>query len=177
MELSQFTDFSLRALIYVAVKGEQASVREIAEAYGISQHHLVKVVHRLARHGYVTTTRGRGGGVNLARNPEEIGVGEVVRVMEGLGLVECFPERGGSCVIDGVCVLKHALGRAKAAFLAELDRMTLADLTAARRPLRRQFGFDAGEADSPPVASGPAPILTGKSRPPSVDPSESRESK
>lgn len=137
MELSQFTDYSLRVLIYVGVREEQASVREIAEAYGISQHHLVKVVHQLAKLGYLKTMRGRHGGISMGQPPDEIRVGDVVRQVENFGMVECFPERGGYCLIDGICPLKSALGRARDAFLAELDKITVADLMRPRGALRQ----------------------------------------
>jgi Rrf2 family nitric oxide-sensitive transcriptional repressor len=88
MQLTRYSDFSLRVLMYLAVRSERlATIDEIAEAYGISRAHLMKVVHQLGRAGFLETTRGRGGGVQLARAPEEIGVGEVVRFTEG-GLPE-----------------------------------------------------------------------------------------
>lgn len=146
MELSQFTDYSLRVLIYVGVRGEQVSVREIAESYAISQHHLVKVVHQLAKLGFLKTLRGRNGGITLGRDPGDIRVGDVVRGVEGFGLVECFPERGGDCLIDGTCLLKGALAKARKAFLAELDKLTIADLIVPRGRLQAAFGWVKLEA-------------------------------
>jgi Rrf2 family transcriptional regulator, nitric oxide-sensitive transcriptional repressor len=140
MELSQFTDYSLRVLIYVGVRGEQVSVREIAESYSISQHHLVKVVHQLAKLGFLKTLRGRNGGITLGRDPGEIRAGDVVRGVESFGLAECFPERGGGCVIDGTCLLKGALAKARGAFLAELDKLTIADLIVPRERLLEALG-------------------------------------
>lgn len=139
MELSQFTDYSLRVLIYAGIREEQVSVREIAEAYKISQNHLVKVVHQLAKLGFLKTLRGRNGGILLGRPAGEISVGDVVRKVENFGLVECFPERGGSCFIDGECHLKTALMKAKGAFLAELDKVTVADLVVPRRSLLKRL--------------------------------------
>lgn len=128
MRLTRYTDYALRTLIYVGLnEPRQSSIAEIARAYGISENHLTKVVHQLGRLGFVRTTRGRGGGLRLARPAAEIGVGAVVRLTEeDLALVECFGS--GNCVITAPCRLRGVLGEALAAFLAVLDRYTLADL-------------------------------------------------
>ncbi len=140
MELNQFTDYSLRALIFVALKnGELASVKEISSAFSISENHLVKVVHNLAKLGYLETFRGRSGGMRLAKKPSEIGVGEVVRAVETMAVVECISPRKGTCCIKGVCELQMALGRATAAFLAELDKLTLADLVTNEQELKARM--------------------------------------
>ncbi|MDC0276623.1 Rrf2 family transcriptional regulator, partial [Verrucomicrobiales bacterium] len=140
MELNQFTDYSLRALIFVALKnGELASVKEISSAFSISENHLVKVVHNLAKLGYLETFRGRSGGMRLAKKPSEIGVGEVVRAVESMAVVECISPRKGTCCIKGVCELQMALGRATAAFLAELDKLTLADLVTNEQELKARM--------------------------------------
>jgi Rrf2 family transcriptional regulator, nitric oxide-sensitive transcriptional repressor len=137
MELSQFTDYSLRTLLYVGVcEGKQCSVTEIAQAFSISRNHTVKVVQNLSRLGYLETRRGRGGGIQLKLGPEAIIVGEVVRKTEHFGLVECLPPRKGHCCIAGVCELQHALRQAAAAFLAELDKHTLADVIRNKQTLR-----------------------------------------
>lgn len=130
MELSQFTDYSLRTLMYVAARGSEtlSSIDDVAEAYGISNNHLVKVVHNLAKLGYLKTFRGRGGGIALALPPAEVRIGTLVRQTEKLALAECFEGRPGGCCLDGVCVLKHALRRAATAFLGVLDEVTLQDL-------------------------------------------------
>ncbi|MDF1753448.1 MAG: Rrf2 family transcriptional regulator [Verrucomicrobiales bacterium] len=129
MELTQFTDFSLRTLIYVGLKnGELASIREIASSFAISENHLTKVVHGLAKSGHLKTFRGRGGGITLGKAPEEIAIGELVRELENMAVVECLRPDGGACCIAGICKLQHALRRATEAFLAELDHYTLADL-------------------------------------------------
>lgn len=133
MRLTAYTDYSLRVLIRLALRpGSLATIGEIARIYAVSEHHLMKVVHQLGLAGYVETVRGRGGGLRLAKNPEDINVGEVVRRMEpDFGIVACF--RGsGSCAIEPACVLAEALDQALAAFMAVLDRYTLADLI--RRP-------------------------------------------
>jgi len=131
MELNQFTDYSLRALIYVALHdGEKSSIKQIAAAFEISENHLIKVVHKLGKLGYLETIRGRNGGVKLAKQPGDIGVGEVVRAVENFAVVECIPPRTGACCIAGVCVLQVGLQKATQAFMAELDKLTLADLIA-----------------------------------------------
>lgn len=128
MRLTRFTDYALRTLIHLGAKEpHQGSIAEIAAAYGISEHHLVKVVHRLGQLGLVRTTRGRGGGLRLGRSAAEIRIGDVVRATEDdLALVPCFA--GERCAITPACRLKGVLGEALAAFLAVLDRHTLADL-------------------------------------------------
>jgi len=135
MRLTLHTDYGLRVLIFLAAKrGEPATIPEIAGAYGISRGHLMKVVSVLARLGYVTTTRGRKGGITLGMPPTEIRVGEVVRrTEENLALVECFSQGNhGGCRIDGACRLKGALAEALAAFLDVLDGYTLEDIVKGR---------------------------------------------
>lgn len=130
MRLTRFTDYALRTLIYLGLhEPRQSSIAEIARAYDISESHLTKVVHQLGRLGLVRTTRGRGGGLRLGRPPGEIVVGAVVRQTEDdLALVECFSS--GACAITAPCRLRRVFGEALAAFLAVLDRYTLADLLA-----------------------------------------------
>lgn len=140
MRLTRYSDYSLRVLMYLAVRPEhRATIDEISAAYGISRAHLTKVVHDLGRAGLLETVRGRGGGLRLARTPEEIAVGDVVRrTEERMDLVECFDPATSQCRIESACGLRGALGEALDAFLAALDRYTLADLVARRRkPLRR----------------------------------------
>lgn len=135
MRLTRYTDFSLRVLIYLALRPDHlATIEEISEAYGISRAHLMKVVHRLGQGGFVETTRGRGGGLRLAREAERITVGEVVRHSEErMDLVECFDPETNTCRIAPACVLQGVLGEALDAFLGILDACTLADLVARRR--------------------------------------------
>lgn len=130
MRLTSFTDFGLRALMRLAAQPERAlSVAALARELAISAHHLTKVVRLLAAGGLVTTQRGAGGGFRLARPPERILLGEAVRLLEGRqALVACFRPDGGDCALLPGCGLKHRLARAEAAFLAELDRATLADI-------------------------------------------------
>ncbi len=143
MELTRFTDYGLRTLIYLGLRedGELSSIKDIASVYGISENHLVKVVHKLGKLEYINTFRGRGGGISLKKSPGDIRVGDVVRQMEGMGLVECFPERGGVCCIAGICNLQSALGKAASAFLAELDTVTLADLVDSKLKLKKRLGL------------------------------------
>lgn len=129
MRLSLFTDFSLRVLMFATLKGGSFSLSEVAEAYGISRHHLVKVVNYLAKLGYLETRRGRGGGIALAMKPEDIRVGMVVRRTEGMPpLVECFDKEHNTCAINGSCRLKGVLAQAVNAFYETLDRHTLREL-------------------------------------------------
>jgi Rrf2 family nitric oxide-sensitive transcriptional repressor len=139
MKLTGFTDFSLRVLIYLSVDTTRvATIAEIAESFGISENHLVKVVHFLGRQGWIHTTRGKGGGIQLAMAPERMSVGEVVRDAEGaLAPAECFSEGGGRCAISGCCGLQEALAGAVRAFYKELDRYTLADVSRNRQALGR----------------------------------------
>ena len=150
MRLTLHSDYALRVLMYLGLRGgERASVEEIARAYGISAHHLTKVVQRLSRGGFVETLRGRGGGLRLARPPEEIRIGAVFRCTEeDLALVGCFTDPR-ACAIAGACGLQPLLGEALGAFLAVLDRATLADLIRSRRAMMaRRLGLPEDAAAS-----------------------------
>ncbi len=139
MRLTRYTDYALRVLLYLGARdGQVCAISEIATAYGISQNHLMKVVHDLGKAGYVKSVRGRFGGILLARPAAEIGVGAVVRqTEEGFELVDC-----ATCVIAPACGLTGALGEALAAFMAVLDGYTLADLLAKRGAMRQLLGVD-----------------------------------
>jgi Rrf2 family nitric oxide-sensitive transcriptional repressor len=136
LRLTTFTDYSLRVLIHVATAPEgRTTIAQIAQAYAISEHHLVKIVHLLGRHGLLLNTRGRGGGLALGQPADQINVGTVVRLTEGgEGPAECF-EEGSSCAIAPVCRLAGVLADAMAAFYAVLDRHTLTDLVENRARL------------------------------------------
>ena len=129
MQLTRFSDYSLRVLLYLAAHdGRVVSVDEVSRAYGVSKHHLVKVVQRLVEEELVASSRGRGGGLRLKRPPAEINVGALVRATEPhLNLVECFDHEANTCPIDSACGLKRVLRDAQRAFLDVLDRSTLAD--------------------------------------------------
>ncbi len=130
MQLTLYTDYSLRVLIFLGIRPEtQTTITEIAEHYKISRNHLVKVVHNLSNLGYIKTLRGRGGGMLLAYRPEEINIGEVVRQTEqNFNIVECFDRENNCCPIAPVCALITPLKEARESFLAVLDRYNLGDV-------------------------------------------------
>lgn len=135
MRLTQYTDYSLRVLVYLGLNDHRrCTIREISTAYGISRNHLMKVVQQLAAEGFIDSVRGVGGGLTLRRQPDDIRLGALVRAMEpDLGLVECM-RPGNECVISGACALTGMLAEARTAFLRVLDGYTLADiLTPSRR--------------------------------------------
>ena len=146
MQLSLHADYSCRVLIYLAVADTgQSSIEDIASAYGISQNHLGKVVHRLGKLGFIETIRGRGGGIRLARAASEIRIGDVVRQTEpGFALAECFDRETNTCPIFRACGLKPWLAKAMDAFLTTLDQVTLADVTAKRRKISQALGAETG---------------------------------
>lgn len=137
MRITTFSDCALRILIFLAVgDGGLTSSREIATRYGISVHHVAKAAKWLVRQGYVSAMRGKGGGIKLAREPEEIMIGEVIRQAEaGTGMVECMRKRGKYCAIEKSCGLAAILNDARGAFYATLDRYSLADATTDRSGL------------------------------------------
>ena len=143
MKLTAFTDYSLRVLIYLGVHDDEiATVGQIAQAYGISSNHLMKVVHHLAQGGYIETARGKGGGMRLGLAPEKINIGELVRGTEdNRKLVECFDRDQSDCRIESACVLRGVLGKALDAFYSSLDAYTLADLIAPKPRLANMLVF------------------------------------
>jgi Rrf2 family transcriptional regulator, nitric oxide-sensitive transcriptional repressor len=136
MRLTLNTDYSLRVLIHVGLCGDElTTINDIAQSFGISKQHLMKVVSVLSQNGYLETVRGRNGGIRLMREPRHINIGQVVRDTENrLGVIGCL-ERRGYCPIERACVLRSALQDATQAFLAVLDAYTLADLIKPRRAL------------------------------------------
>jgi Rrf2 family nitric oxide-sensitive transcriptional repressor len=138
MQLTRFTDYSLRVLMFLVVRpGTLARIDEIAETYDISRGHVMKVVRALSQHGYVESVRGRSGGIRLSRPACEIRLGEVVRKTEAnLAIVECFGA-DGICRIESACGLQAALTSALDAFLAVLDEYTLDDLVERPRVMAR----------------------------------------
>lgn len=138
MQLTKFTDYSLRVLIYLGLKrdSELASVKQISALFDLSNNHIVKVVHQLGKLGYLNTQRGKGGGISLARAPKEINLGVLIRELENrLDAVEC----GGDnpCRILPHCKLKAALAEAVNAYLKVLDGYTLDDLLTPQNELRQ----------------------------------------
>lgn len=148
MRLTMYTDFSLRILMYLGAKEQRelSTIQDISDAYHISKNHLMKVSHELGQAGYIEAVRGRGGGIRLAKRPELINIGEVVRRMEDdFHLVECFNPAGNSCPITPVCGLKGVLGRALSAYLQVLSEYTLADLLLNKHDLQAIFQKEVAE--------------------------------
>lgn len=129
MRLTTMTDYALRLLMHVAQQPQRlCTISEVAQAYGISEAHLMKVTHQLGLQGWIETVRGKGGGMRLAHAPHDINLGAMVRGIEpDFALVECF-STGNQCVLTGQCRLASVLGGALQDFMAHLDGFTLADL-------------------------------------------------
>ena len=140
MKLSLFSDYSLRVLMFAALKGASFSIQDVAESFQISRNHLVKIVNFLAKLGYLDTRRGRGGGIDLGMMPEDIRIGLLVRRTENSPIiVECFDAKTNTCPINGNCRLKGVLAEAVEAYYTALDHYTLRDLVtgaAGRRMLK-----------------------------------------
>lgn len=150
MHLNRQTDLALRLLMALSATNRQMPVDQIARHYGASRHHLAKVAHRLQALGLIKATRGKGGGVSLARPATEINVGAVVREMESLDtFVECMQASSNTCPVARACGLQGALSRALADFLCRLDQYQLSDLT----PDRRHFVGLLTQSQSPETAN------------------------
>lgn len=149
MHLTLHADYALRVLLYLAANPDRVvSTGEVSNAYGISKHHLVRVVQGLGRHGFVEVRPGRSGGVVLARPPAEISVGQVVRHMEpDFHIVECFDPQKNNCPITPACGLIGVLNEATRSFLATLDKYTLEDLLR-RSPRKLSSYFLKAAADA-----------------------------
>lgn len=147
MRLTSFTDYTLRVLMYLALNPERlATIQEIAQAYAISESHLTKVVHHLAKNGDIESVRGKGGGIRLARPAGEIRIGAIIQRAEGdAPIVECM-QVGGNCRITPACRLAKILSEAFNALFAHLDAYTLADLTQQPQTLVRFFVSDSPRA-------------------------------
>lgn len=163
MRLSEYTDYTLRVLMYCARHRRRlVTIGELAEQHGLSKGHLMKVVNDLARQGLIETTRGRGGGLRLAKEPETIRIGDVVRATEtDFRLVECFDASTNACTLTPNCRLKHLFDAALRGYFQALDGATLADLTSGPpRP--------GGLPDGPPVHGKRAVAVTmpSSTRPP-----------
>lgn len=143
MQLTRYTDYSLRVLIFVALReeGAQATINEICDHFGMPRNHLIKVVQRLGQLGYLRTQRGKGGGLRLGKPAGEIVVGDVVRAMEpNLDIVDCTSP---ACPLMGGCQLRSVLDEALEAFLAVLERYTLSDLIGKQTQLRHLLDLGA----------------------------------
>ena len=130
MRLAEYTDYALRVLMYCANRPRQlVTISELADYHGLSRNHLMKIVTDLGRQGVLETTRGRGGGLRLLKDPAELRIGDVVRASEtDFRLVECFDSRTSRCTLDATCRLKGVFNSALRAYFAELDAFTVADL-------------------------------------------------
>lgn len=130
MRLAEYTDYTLRVLMYCAARPHQmVTISELAAYHGVSRNHLMKIVTDLGRQGLLETTRGRGGGLRLLKDPAQVRIGDVVRASEtDFRLVECFDPGFNRCTLSPTCRLKGLLDTALQAYFQELDRMTLADI-------------------------------------------------
>ncbi|MCA0404178.1 MAG: Rrf2 family transcriptional regulator [Proteobacteria bacterium] len=129
MQLTQFTDYSLRALIYIALRKDSCTIKDITEAYTISNNHMIKIIHNLSKLALIKTIRGKNGGILMAVQPETINLGQLIALLEPhFDLVPCFNKEKANCCIAPVCKLKGILHEAQTAFMAVLERYTLADI-------------------------------------------------
>ncbi|MBK9079498.1 MAG: Rrf2 family transcriptional regulator [Hyphomicrobium sp.] len=144
MQLTKFTDYSLRALVVAALRDpDLVTISELASLYDISEDHVRKVMHQLTCEDFLESVRGRSGGFRLARPAELITIGQVVRSTEPeLRIVECFKPSSGQCRIEPCCELKPIVREALAAFLGVLDRYTVADLIRRDRRIAALLGLD-----------------------------------
>ncbi|MBX3623077.1 MAG: Rrf2 family transcriptional regulator [Rhizobacter sp.] len=167
MRLSEYTDYTLRVLMYCAGQRDRlVTIAELADHHGASKNHLMKIVNDLARQGVLETTRGRGGGLRLLKAPEDIRVGDVVRASEtDFRLVECFDARTNLCTLTPSCRLKQVFDTALSAYFRELDGATLADVTRAASP---------GAGRPGPAQAVIAPMLKARGRGATAKPARSR---
>tara|TARA_R110002049_G_C9099481_1_gene556903 strand:+ start:1068 stop:1535 length:468 start_codon:yes stop_codon:yes gene_type:complete len=137
MKLTSYTNYALRSLQLAAIKSPAlVRVDDVVKIHNLSKPHVMKIVHQLGRAGYLDTVRGRGGGFRLARSADQIIVGDVVRLTEGpLDVVECFNPVKNTCPLIGICVLSRKVQEATAAFMAVLDDLTIADISANKNQL------------------------------------------
>jgi len=142
MYLTRQADYTMRLLIHLAVQPDGvATIRDVAERYGISRNHLMKVANRAVQTGYVEGVRGRAGGLRLAKSPMQMNVGEVLRRTEEWNLVECFEPASNTCPITGSCGLQLMLKQALDAYFAVLDRYSLADVVNRKSRLIQLLGL------------------------------------
>ncbi|QDQ40180.1 Rrf2 family transcriptional regulator [Legionella geestiana] len=129
MQLTRFTDYSLRALIYIALRNELCTINDISNSYAISSNHLLKIIHNLSKMGVIKTIRGKSGGITMAQPPSDINLGELIIKLEpNFDLVPCFNKEKANCCIAPVCKLKRILFDAKENFLSVLRGYTLSDI-------------------------------------------------
>ncbi|MDQ2775212.1 MAG: Rrf2 family transcriptional regulator [Acidobacteriota bacterium] len=143
MYLTRQADYTMRLLIHLAIQPDgTATIKDVAEHYGISRNHLMKVANRAVRAGYVEAVRGREGGLKLAKPAGQIGIGEVLRATEDWTLVECFEPASNACPITSGCGLRPVLKQALDAYFAVLDRYSLADIARRRTLLVQLLGLE-----------------------------------
>jgi Rrf2 family nitric oxide-sensitive transcriptional repressor len=144
VQLSAYSDYAIRVLMQTALcRPRRVTVAEIAKTFGISRHHLVKVVHDLGRNGYLLTQRGVGGGFVLAQPPEKIKLGDIVRLGEETDtVIDCREDRDRLCRLRPACRMKRILDEAAGAFFKVLDHYTLADLVRRPGPMRAALGLE-----------------------------------
>ncbi len=161
MRVTLNADYSLRVLMYVAtMRGERSTVQIIAERFDISRAHLTKIVHQLGLLGYITTIRGKNGGIRLLRDPSEIKIGDVVRSSEEeLAVLGCL-QGPGYCRIERVCILRGVFREAVTAFMTVLDGYSLADLIKPQAALSKLLGISAAGTNGPlPEKTSPISAL------------------
>ena len=149
MKLTQFTDYALRTLMFLATTPAEriSTAKEISEAFNLSYNHIVKVVHSLSKHGYIKSRKGKGGGILLAKPADQINLGEIVCCLEpDLDIVECF-SINGTCSITPICKLKHVFADARKAFVDELEKYTLANIVSNKPELLKMFEIALDEND------------------------------
>lgn len=147
MNLTQYTDYSLRTLMFLATVDRSSTISEVSNAFDISRNHLVKVVHHLAREKFIISMRGKTGGIALARPPAKIFIGDVVRAMEPrFRLAECFDPETDRCPITPVCHLASVLQEAERAFLGVLDHYSLNDVVRNRDAIGASLGIQVPKA-------------------------------
>lgn len=137
MQLTTQTDYALRTLMYLATCKDRANITDVSNLFAISENHVAKVVNLLARHGFIRSIRGVGGGIELARQPEEIFLGEVIEKFEGnMHLLDCI-DKEEVCLIQSFCKLKTVLSEAERIQMDYLNGITLADVAPTRQRLSR----------------------------------------
>lgn len=129
MQLTAFTDYSLRTLMYLQDNSQDSfSIKHIAEHFNISRNHLVKIVHRLSQLEYIETKKGKGGGIKIAPDSRKLRLGNLIACLEpNMNMVECFDPATNQCRLDGACQLKHYLKKATDAYICSLNQHTLED--------------------------------------------------
>ena len=170
MKLSLFSDYSLRTLIFAALKDDWFQIEEVTAAYGISQHHLAKVVQHLAKSGHLQTRRGRGGGIRLAGDPSNINLGTLLRQSEGPSpLLECFDRQNNTCPLINCCAAKGYFGQALEAFFQVLDKRCLQDLISNTQRPRMMQALKLGHTTTPAAETATAKTValseTSRSKP------------